>query len=251
MRANRIISATTALITICALAIGPASARAGESKNSDSNIRIFVEYRLAKDGIIRHNNIDVAVSNGKITLDGTVPTLHDKIQAAKDAKKVGKSLAVVNDLEVAAPFVPDSVLAAAVLHKVENHAYYTVFDWLTVGVNNGVVTLHGWVDEPWDVDQYAREVARVPGVTKIINKLKVEMSFGYLRYRVARMIYRDPFFWQYAMELNPPVHVVVNNGTVILEGYVDSSGQRGYLGDEVTFHTDAVNVVNHLQVVQD
>ena len=77
------------------------------------------------------------------------------------------------------------------------------------------------------------------------------MTSGYLRYRVARLIYRDPLFWQYDTELNPPVHVVVNNGTVILEGYVDSMGERGYLGSQITFRTDAINVVNNLQVVSD
>lgn len=251
MKANRIITSAMGVFTICAILFSPAIARAGGHTKSNGNVKIFVEYKLAKDGILKGNNIDVAVSHGRIILDGTVATLHAKMKAAKEAGKIAKSYTVVNNLDVSAPFVPDSALAADVLHKVENKAFYTVFDWLTVGVNNGVVTLHGWVDEPWEVHQYAKEASMVTGVTRIVNDLRVEMSMGYLRYRVARMIYRDPFFWQYAMDLNPPVHVVVNNGTVILEGYVDSAGQRGYLGSEVTFRTDAVNVVNNLQVVRD
>jgi osmotically-inducible protein OsmY len=58
-------------------------------------------------------------------------------------------------------------------------------------------------------------------------------------------------FRPYSTELNPPVHVVVNNETVILEGFVDSTGERGFLGSQVTFRTGAFNVVNHLQVVPD
>jgi osmotically-inducible protein OsmY len=242
-----------ALFTISALTIigGPAPARANDLKKSDSSVKIFVEYRLTKAGILTNNNVNVNVADGKITLTGMVPTLHDRMEAEKQARKVDKNYPVVNDLSVSAPFKPDSILAAAVLHRVETHDFYTAFDWLTVGVNNGVVTLHGWVSDPWEVHQYEAEAAKVPGVRKIVNNLRVEMTSGYLRYRVERLIYDDPLFWQYSQELNPPVHVVVNDGTVILEGYVDSMGERGFLASQVTFRTDAIRVVNHLQVVSD
>lgn len=253
MRTNRIICALVALLTAGAPVImgGPVPAWGKNRKQSDGNVRIYVEYRLAKDGLLKDNNIRVGVANGKITLTGTVPTLHARADAAAEARKVERSFAVVDDLTVPAPFVSDSVLAADVLHRVEDHTFYTVFDWLTVGVNKGVVTLHGWVNDPWEVREYASEASKVPGVTRIINKLKPETNFGYLRYRVARLIYGDPLFWQYDTELNPPVHVVVNDGTVILEGYVDSSGEKGFLATEVIFRTDAVRVVNNLQVVSD
>lgn len=231
--------------------IGPAYAWAKSPIKSDSNMKVIVEYRLVKDGILKNDNISVIVAGGKVILTGTVPTLHGRMEAAREAGKVDQGYAVVNDLTVSVPYVPNKVLAAGVLHKVEDHVFYTVFDWLTVGVKNGVVTLHGWVSEPWEVHQYEDVAAEVPGVRKIINKLKVEMTFGYLRYRAARLIYSDPLFWQYSLELNPPVHVVVNNGTVRLEGFVDSSGERGFLGDEITFRTNAVRVVNDLQVVPD
>ncbi len=253
MKRNRIAPVAIALLTMSALIVtsNPLPARAENKKKPDSTVRIFVEYKLAKDGILTNDNIKVGVANGKITLAGTVPTLHDRIKAEKDARNVDDSYAVLNNLSVSAPRRPDSVLAAAVLKQVENHVFYTVFDWLTVGVKNGVVTLHGWVDNPWEVGQYESEAARVPGVTRIVNDLKREITFGYLRYRVARLIYDDPMFWQYSMELNPPIHVIVNNDKVMLEGYVDSQGERGYLASQVRFRTDAIGVVNNLQVVSD
>ncbi len=253
MKRNRIAPLLAVVLAVSTLAMisGPLPARAENKRRPDGTIRIFVEYKLAKDGILTNDNIKVGVADGKITLTGTVPTLHDRMEAEKEARDVDDSYAVVNDLSVSAPYRPDSALAAAVLKRVENHVFYTVFDWLTVGVRNGVVTLHGWVDNPWDVGQYESEASRVPGVRKIVNDLKTEMSFGYLRYRVARLIYDDPMFWQYGLELNPPIHVIVDNDRVILEGYVDSMGERGYLASQVRFRTDAISVVNNLQVVSD
>ncbi len=253
MRTNRIVFVLVAFLTVGAPAIlgGPVPAWAKDRKMSDNNVAVQVEHRLAKDEVFKNSDIHVGFANEQIALTGTVPTLYARKQAAVEARKAEKSYAVVNDLAVSTSYVPDKVLAARVLHKVQNHSFYTVFDWLTVGVNNGEVTLHGWVSDPWEVHQYATEASKVRGVTKIVNRLKPEMNFGYLRYRVARLIYNDPLFWQYAMELNPPIHVVVNNGTVILEGFVDSSGEKGLLGSEVTFRTDAITVVNNLQVVSD
>ncbi len=253
MKTHRLAPTLVAFLTIIALAITsmPVPARAEDKKKSDSTVRIFVEYKLAKKGILTNDNINVSVANRAITLTGSVPTLHDRTEAVKEAHNVCDDYKVVNNLSVSAPIRPDSVLAAAVLKQVENHVFYTVFDWLTVGVKNGVVTLHGWVDNPWEVGQYQSEAAKVPGVTKIVNHLKMEMNFGYLRYRVARLIYDDPMFWQYSMELNPPIHVIVNNDKVMLEGYVNSQGERGYLASQVRFRTDAIGVVNNLQVVSD
>lgn len=253
MKRNRIASIAIALLTMSALIVisNPLPARAEDKKKSDSTVRIFVEYKLAKDGILTKDNINVSVANRTITLTGSVPTLHDRTEAAKEAHDVCDDYQVVNDLSVTAPQVPDKALAAAVLKRVENHVFYTVFDYLTVGADHGTVTLHGWVDNPWEVNQYASEAAHVPGVTKVVNRLKLEMNFGYLRYRVARLIYDDPLFWQYSMELNPPIHVIVNNDKVILEGYVNSMGERGYLASQVRFRTDAIGVVNNLQVVSD
>ena len=253
MRTNRISPRLIALLTAFAvgITISPARIRAAESKKPDSKVKTYIEHKLASDGILRDHNISVGVARGAVTLSGTVPTLHDLSKAIEVSKKAGRRFKVIDELSLAAPNVPDTVLAAAVLHRVEDHAFYTVFDWLTVGVNNGVVILHGWVSEPREVGQYQNEAEKVPGVKRIINELRVEMTFGYLRYRVARLIYRNEMFRPYSTELNPPVHVVVNNETVILEGFVDSTGERGFLGSEVTFRTDAFSVVNHLQVVPD
>lgn len=64
-------------------------------------------------------------------------------------------------------------------------------------------------------------VARVPGVRAVDNKistLPVSRFDDELRVAIASRIYRDPLFWVYAIHVNPPIHVVVENGHVTLTG---------------------------------
>ena len=62
-------------------------------------------------------------------------------------------------------------------------------------------------------------VARLPGVREVDNKistLPVSTCDDQLRVSIARQIYRDPMFWNYAIQVNPPIHIVVENGHVTL-----------------------------------
>jgi hyperosmotically inducible protein len=47
-----------------------------------------------------------------------------------------------------------------------------------------------------------------------------------LRLRIARAIYGNPTFWHYASMANPPIHIVVEQGRVKLEGTVNSHVER-------------------------
>ena len=47
-----------------------------------------------------------------------------------------------------------------------------------------------------------------------------------LRLQVARAIYRDPYFIHYADQALPPIHIIVKNGNVTLEGVVTSTMDR-------------------------
>ena len=47
-----------------------------------------------------------------------------------------------------------------------------------------------------------------------------------LRFRIARAIYSNSSFWNYAAMANPPIRVVVNRGRVTLEGVVQSNVER-------------------------
>jgi hyperosmotically inducible protein len=85
------------------------------------------------------------------------------------------------------------------------------------------------VTAPYKKDDLERRVRRVDGVTTVENAvdvLPVSQGDDELRFRIARAIYGNSSFWQYASMANPPIHIVVNRGRVTLEGVVNSNVER-------------------------
>ena len=78
-------------------------------------------------------------------------------------------------------------------------------------------------------DEIEKRVARIDGVNEVRNEIAVLpplSSDDELRHRVARAIYGNPTFWSYAAMSNPPIHIIVERGHVILRGTVNSNVQR-------------------------
>ena len=112
---------------------------------------------------------------------------------------------------------------------VNQYTRFTVFDDVNVSVEEGMVTLTGRVTMPYKAADLARIAGRVPGVTRVNNHIQVLPASQFdeeLRYRIARAIYGNPGFWQYAAMANPPIHIVVENGHVTLTGVVNSNVER-------------------------
>ena len=105
----------------------------------------------------------------------------------------------------------------------------TVFDHVSASASDGVITLAGKVTSKAKRDQIETEVATVPGVRQIVNRISVlpaSASDDELRHRVARAIYGHPSFRQYAAMSHPPIRVLVERGRVTLAGQVSTSVQR-------------------------
>lgn len=71
--------------------------------------------------------------------------------------------------------------------------------------------------------------SRVDGVQQVVDKLEVLPVSGFddqIRYAAAVRIYNDPLFWNYAIQVNPPIHIVVKHGRVTLTGVVVSEVER-------------------------
>ena len=113
--------------------------------------------------------------------------------------------------------------------QVNRYTQLTVFDSISASVDEGRVVLTGWVTMPYKRDDLARRVLKVEGVATIDNRigvLPVSQFDDELRFRIARAIYGNSSFWQYASMANPPIRVVVNRGRVTLEGVVQSNVER-------------------------
>lgn len=123
----------------------------------------------------------------------------------------------------------DFQIFQGVARQVQQYVNFTVFDSVNASVQDGVVTLTGKVTMPFKVQDLTRRVSRVDGVRKVDNQIQVLPVSRFdeeLRLRIARAIYGNPSFWHYASMANPPIHIVVEQGRVKLEGTVNSHVER-------------------------
>jgi hyperosmotically inducible periplasmic protein len=96
-------------------------------------------------------------------------------------------------------------------------------------VRDGAVTLTGDVTMPYKRADLEKRIAKVDGVRQVTDRIKVlpvSVSDDQLRYQIARAIYNDPSFWNYAIAPNPPIHIIIEHGRVALTGVVNSDLDR-------------------------
>jgi hyperosmotically inducible protein len=113
--------------------------------------------------------------------------------------------------------------------SVERYTQFTIFDDVSASVKDGVVTLTGRVTMPYKRDDIGKRVAKIDGVRSVRNEiadLPVSQFDDELRYRIARAIYGNSNFWNYAIMPNPPIHIIVEHGRVTLTGVVGSDVDR-------------------------
>jgi osmotically-inducible protein OsmY len=106
---------------------------------------------------------------------------------------------------------------------------YTIFDYITFRITEGRVVLLGHVLRP-ELRQKAEEAIRaVPGVTEIDNQIEVlpaSADDNVIRQKAYAQLYSNPRFTWYAVQSVAPIHIVVKNGRVRLEGVVNSPSDR-------------------------
>jgi hyperosmotically inducible protein len=123
----------------------------------------------------------------------------------------------------------DVRLAEEIGKSLVGYPRLTIFDDINASVENGEVVLTGRVTMPFKRDDLEKRVSRIDGVRSLRNDiavLRVSQYDDQLRYRIARAIYRNPSFWQYAAMANPPIHIIVDGGHVTLAGVVNSNVER-------------------------
>jgi osmotically-inducible protein OsmY len=114
-------------------------------------------------------------------------------------------------------------------NAVTRYSFFTIFDDVSANVDHGTVTLTGKVTMPYKRDDIEKRVAKVDGVRQVVNHLEVLPVSNFddqLRHRIARSIYGNANFWNYAIMANPPIHIIVDNGRVTLTGVVQSNVDR-------------------------
>jgi hyperosmotically inducible protein len=230
----------------CAIGLwGGAPLRADDSAHLQQRIL----EQLHKAGVDKSGQIDVSVAGSAVTLNGFVTTVGAQRDALKAAHKVSPNvedkLRVVPEHERT-----DAEILKDVQRGILRYPRYTIFDSVSVGVDQGEVRLEGSVLQPYRKDDLEAIVARIPGVRKIDDTLwvqRVSISDAELRRQLANAIYRNSLFDRYAIQPNPPIHIVVDGGRVTLTGWVGSPVEQAALG-HIARQSWAFSVDNQVKV---
>ena len=191
----------------------------------DPQVQALVERQLAGRDI---KGVTVEVRAGDVTLTGTVPSVWSRNEAEWVAFKSRDVRSVANRLTVARG-ESDAAVGQEVARQVRRDVLYSVFDDVSVGVRDGQVTLTGEVTAGYKADEIARIASRVRGVQAVRNDIRalpVSPFDDQLRAAIARRLFGDPMFEAYALQVPPPIHIVVENGRVTLTGAVGSEVER-------------------------
>jgi hyperosmotically inducible protein len=133
--------------------------------------------------------------------------------------------------------------------QVLTYPQFSVFDTVHMQIDEGVVTLLGKVTMPYKRNDLEKRVAKIDGVHQVINKITVLPVSSFddeLRFRIARAIYGNSNFWNYGSMANPPIHIIVENGHVTLDGVVNSNTDR-MLARSIASSFGAFSVTNDLK----
>jgi osmotically-inducible protein OsmY len=143
----------------------------------------------------------------------------------------------------------DTRIVEDILATVNASPHFTIFDNIDAHVLDGVVTLTGKVTMGYKRDEIEKRVAAVPGVHQVVNEIGVLPASSFddeLRQRIARAIYGNSNFWNYAVMAHPPIHIIVERSRVTLVGVVRSEVDRR-LAHAVATQFGALSVTNDLK----
>ncbi len=134
----------------------------------------------------------------------------------------------------------------------ERVGYYdNAFNYFTLTVKDGVVTVGGETYSDVGRDTALAEIQRTPGVKDVVNHIKVSPTSLFddeLRVRAAQAIYRDSALGKYAIDPARPIRIIVHNGNISLYGTVDSAMDKQIAGMRVSSVPGAFSVKNNLVI---
>jgi hyperosmotically inducible protein len=145
-------------------------------------------------------------------------------------------------------------LEREVRHELVMLPYYGVFDNMAFRVDGNTVTLLGQVTRPTLKTDAEGVVKDIEGVEKVVNQIEVlplSPNDDRVRLAVYRAIYGHNTLNRYALQAVPPIHIIVKNGNVSLEGVVANEMDKNVAGIQAKTVSGVFAVQNNLRVEGD
>jgi hyperosmotically inducible protein len=136
-------------------------------------------------------------------------------------------------------------------HELVMLPYYGVFDNLAYRVDGYKVTLMGQVTRPTLKSAAERVVKDIEGVEQVTNNIEVlplSPNDDRIRRAAFQSIYGHTALNRYALQAVPPIHIIVRNGNITLEGVVANEGDKNIANLQANSVSGAFGVTNNLRV---
>jgi len=128
---------------------------------------------------------------------------------------------------------------------------YNVFDTFSFRLDGDKVTLTGKVTRPVLKTDAENAVKRVEGITAVNNQIEVlplSPNDDRLRLSLYRAIYGHSTLETLAIRAVPPIHLIVENGHVTLEGAVPNAAAKSIAEVQANSVSGVFSVTNNLLV---
>jgi osmotically-inducible protein OsmY len=191
----------------------------------DKTIQEQVRRELEWDPEVDSAHIGVAAKDGAVTLTGHVGSYAQKLAAVRAAERVYGVKAVADEIKVK---LPNSALRddTDVAEEIARELLWntSVPDTVEAEVRNGLVTLRGEVEWPYQRDAAERAVRHIAGVTGVANLIVVKPltkpNPQEVQRRIAEAIER-------MAELDArSIEATTSNGTIHLRGVVHTFHEK-------------------------
>jgi osmotically-inducible protein OsmY len=213
---------------------------------TDADIETAVRDAFIYDPRVLSYQPGVSVSDGTVTLSGSVDSLAAKRAAEADARNVVGVWRVKNRLKVRPPStVTNTELEADVLEAFDRDPYLVRWD-IEVEANYGLVTLSGTVNTSFEKKRAEYVAEGVPGVTAVLNRLDFDHRWMWKPDREIAADIHDQLWWSPFVDADQ-VEVSVQNGVATLSGTVDTWAEWD-AATENAFEGGAKDVRNELAV---
>lgn len=216
---------------------------------NDEGIKKDIVDQLYWDQSVDASDVTVEVSDGRVTLKGTVPSLSTRIAAYNDAIIAPGVVSVNNQLVVELP----PALPAATDDEIRIRAQ-SILSWnadvadtsITVSVSAGIVTLSGHIDAYWKKMRAEELVSDLVGVLRVENSLSVTPTGSLTDKLIADDIVAT-LKRRKDLEVNL-VDVMVEKGVVTLSGSVPNWSTLVDVERTARYTAGVLAVVNDLAV---
>ena len=239
---------TPAVVLACVASLTLPADRPAEAGQASPGLER--EVREAVHDVRELRRIEVSVDGTEATLTGIVESFWDKHRAITRALEVDGIDTVASELELPERR-SDNDIAEELSRQVQRYPHYTIWDFITGRVQNGNVEIGGYVTPDRDKSgELFERVAKIDGVQDVRNNIEVlspAQGDNRLRNSIIRQLARSIHFERLVHRPNPPFHIVINNGVVLLVGYVQGQIELMEMQRIVAQTQGVLRVDNQLQ----